>query len=591
MDNLTTATAHDNDPSHLELEVLDPTGDALVQRGFSFAPRPATLAGKRVGLVWNGKPHADKLLHHVGGQLEARFEGLTTHFFGLANPSNRPHPGELERIIEAVDVVVYASGDCGGCCQWSAKNCVELERAGLPTAVHTTSAFRMLALSAAKAEGAGAIPFWLSAHPVIGASEEKLDAQAKQALDSIVTALTTAPRAVEATPAERKAKTLRFRAKTLAEATDDFNDYLYRMRASDGLPLVPPTRAKVEAMLAGSDLAPQDVVITVYPSGKPVTAEIVATNAVMAGALPAHFPVIIAALKAWSDYHWAWAAITTTGSCAHFVLVSGPIVDQIGINARGNCLSGYGFRPNLAIGRAMQLVFHTVGGGQPGVTDMSMVGLPHTLVGIVCAERTDVCDEIGWPTYSEQRGFRRDQNTVAVATASTGGGVDLLGSGISSSDELFHRLVANFPVLGGAFAGPEGKAGQFIMTPEMARLFAELGATKAEAVQKLLDALAERYHWSVPDALRDIDLMEGTWWNLLSAEEKERWRDQRVRFFSRDPFEWNFLVCGGPGRGVFHFPRNAFVRGESLIMKEIELPKAWDKVLEDSNIVHISMPG
>jgi hypothetical protein len=418
---------------------------------------------------------------------------------------------------------------------------------------------------------------WITPHPILAVSEEKLREYAKGAMDNIVYNLTHAPEEVTETKSSA-AKTLTFSGKDYADVYDAFNDYLLKIRGGDGLPLIPPTRAKVDWMLKGTDRAPDEV-----------TVEGVAINAVMAGALPVYMPVIIAALEAWDAYHWGWSCVTTTGACAPFILVSGPITEQLDINSKGNCLSGYGWRSNIAIGRSLEMIFHTIGGAIPGVTDMSMVGMPHTIVSIVMAERTDVIDEIGWPTYSEERGYTREQNTVAVATASMGC-ADTVGYGISTSEEFLTRLVEGFPILGGAFAGPEGRAGYLILTPEMARLFGEFGPTKAKAVEVFLNKLNDEKVWTLEDALEKVDLMEGSWWARLTKEEKAAWGNKEVRFFTSDPFEWAILIAGGPGKGAFYYPRNLFKTGEPPIMREIALPKNWNELLREAAIEPIPMP-
>src|SRR5690242_4219098 len=58
---------------------------------------------------------------------------------------------------------------------------------------------------------------------------------------------------------------------------------------TDGLPIVIPTESRVAAMLGGTQHAPDEAV---GPRG--VSVRDVAVNAVMAGAEPAYFPVILA---------------------------------------------------------------------------------------------------------------------------------------------------------------------------------------------------------------------------------------------------------------------------------------------------------
>ena len=70
------------------------------------------------------------------------------------------------------------------------------------------------------------------------------------------------------------------------EVDDDLwavNAYFEEKGWSDGLPIIPPTEARVEQMLATLKRAPQEVIGVVPPRWAPATVEKIAINAVMAG--------------------------------------------------------------------------------------------------------------------------------------------------------------------------------------------------------------------------------------------------------------------------------------------------------------------
>ncbi|NBR27294.1 MAG: hypothetical protein EBT83_02630, partial [Betaproteobacteria bacterium] len=72
----------------------------------------------------------------------------------------------------------------------------------------------------------------------------------------------------------------------LFEAPDDLDaiNKLYRERKwSDGLPIVPPTEARVERMLAGTTRRRDEVIAALAPGFANATVENIAVNAVMAG--------------------------------------------------------------------------------------------------------------------------------------------------------------------------------------------------------------------------------------------------------------------------------------------------------------------
>ena len=70
---------------------------------------------------------------------------------------------------------------------------------------------------------------------------------------------------------------------------------------TDGLPVVPPTAALVERMLAGGPWRADAVLLHEPVRDRAVTAWHAAINAVMAGCRPEYFPVVGAALAAIGD--------------------------------------------------------------------------------------------------------------------------------------------------------------------------------------------------------------------------------------------------------------------------------------------------
>jgi hypothetical protein len=118
---------------------------------------------------------------------------------------------------------------------------------------------------------------------------------------------------------------------------DDAQAALTRGGLTDGLPVVPPTHARVEAMLRETRLVQDEVVCVLPPSFTEVTWRDIAINAVMAGCAGAYAPVIGAAIEAMASPEFNLLGIaTTTGSATVCVIVNGPIAGQIGMNAGAN---------------------------------------------------------------------------------------------------------------------------------------------------------------------------------------------------------------------------------------------------------------
>ena len=203
--------------------------------------------------------------------------------------------------------------------------------------------------------------------------------------------------------------TLTSRRVEIAQLEDEW-EAMWDRGWSDGMPVVPPTAARVLRMLEGTSRAPDGIVAVVPPDLVECTVEKVAVNAVMAGCKPEYLPVVITALEAACTNEFNMhGLLATTMPVGPIVIVNGPIRDRIGMN-HGLNLLGQGNRANSTIGRALQLVIRNVGGGKPGGVDRATQGSP-SKIGLCFAE-----DEEGspWESFAESRGFAKDVSTVTL---------------------------------------------------------------------------------------------------------------------------------------------------------------------------------
>lgn len=152
------------------------------------------------------------------------------------------------------------------------------------------------------------------------------------------------------------------------EATDLFND----LHIGDGLPIVPPTERRVDAMFSYCPF-PRDMLLArqVGPSGRDITVMDVAVAAVTAGCKPRHMPILITAFKAMAHPAYNFLqSVTTSHPGGNMILVSGPLAREAGIHSGQGCL-GPGFPANAVIGRAVNLVLIAATRSVPGYADLS----------------------------------------------------------------------------------------------------------------------------------------------------------------------------------------------------------------------------
>jgi len=145
---------------------------------------------------------------------------------------------------------------------------------------------------------------------------------------------------------------------------------------TDGLPVVPPTAKAVQACLEWALLTPDHLIGIEPVRNRALTAEKLAINAVMAGCLPMHFPVVVAAITAMlQEPFLLHGASASTGGAALLVVINGPIRDELGMSGGFNAL-GSSDRATTAIGRAVRLIVRNLLDARPGQVDRSTLGHP-----------------------------------------------------------------------------------------------------------------------------------------------------------------------------------------------------------------------
>jgi hypothetical protein len=267
------------------------------------------------------------------------------------------------------------------------------------------------------------------------------------------------------------------------ESSDDFehvNTLLYRLGVTDGLPVVPPTVSRIEAMLNRRD--PNAVLAQLPPLRGQATMSKLAMCAVMAGCRAEYFPIILAAIEAVVQPEFNLYGIqTTTGNATPMLLLNGPIIDQCNVHAGANAL-GPGVQSNATIGRAVQLILKNIGGAVPGYTDKATLGQPGKYT-FCCAENEGANP---WGPLHVTRGYASQQSTVTVIGAS--GIVEVVDANSYTSAGVLLTL-AHSMTIAGTMGGRHllgGGEPLLIITPEHAGLIAQ-DYTRRQAQQFLFD--------------------------------------------------------------------------------------------------------
>ena len=302
---------------------------------------------------------------------------------------------------------------------------------------------------------------------------------------------------------------------------------------TDGLPIVVPTRERVTAMCAGATRYPMESLGDLMPRNAPATVQKIAINAVMAGCVPAHMPVLTAAVEAMQDEDFNLFAVqTTTHPCGLLLIVHGPIADQLGMNAGANCF-GQGNRANATLGRAIRLILQNIGGGLPGETDKATQGSPAKYAW--CFAENEA--ESPWPAFRRSLGFGAADSCVTVVGAEGPHNVNDHGS--NTGESILNSVAQTMATVGNNNLYVGGDT-VIVFGPEHARTIADSGYSREDVQQYLYDHA--RVH---VDRISDQKLAELTSWGGY-GDQLEGWGGHIP--LVREVAHMRVLVAGGPGK-------------------------------------------
>jgi hypothetical protein len=274
--------------------------------------------------------------------------------------------------------------------------------------------------------------------------------------------------------------------------TDDVEAWFER-GVTDGLPVVPPSRDRVERMLGGTRRDRAELIGEMPPNYGRLTVEKAAVNAVMAGCRPEYLPVVLAAAECACDATFNLHGVaTSTHFSAPLIVVNGPVRARIGLNASFGVF-GPGFRANATIGRALRLLMINIGGARPGETSMSTLGHPGRYTYCI-AEHEEASP---WPPYHVSRGLTAATSAVTLFAGEA-------PHGISDHASRTARSLAGS--LGWSMAGlwnskhfPLYSDTMLVVGPEHAGTFGAEGWSREDLARHLFEHVRVPYRTLLPD--------------------------------------------------------------------------------------------
>ena len=382
-------------------EALDPCSDEPSVERIALADRPPRLDDLRIALIQTMPP---------GSGLEPVIDALRDEIADACPTARTAHYMrknfmttdlvEIDQLAADFDVAVAVAGPAGTMVHLAVILAAEMERRGVPCPVVHFETLRAIAQHSVSTGGAP-VRIWPIGNP------PRANEDTAAAARAVVADLTNPAQADEQLtgwrhPAPRERIAARG---SLAEIHDIFlaNGW------TDGLPIVPPTEADLEAMLRGTSRAADTVVSETFrPEGRRITVEMVAINAVMAGARPDYLPVILATASVFGDIQFE-SMTRSVNSFAFAQLVSGPISREIGMAGGLNAL-GPGNRANATIGRTLNLMLRTLGGARLGVNATPAQGSAVSWA-FAFAENEAVSP---WQPFHVDLGYEADDSVVSI---------------------------------------------------------------------------------------------------------------------------------------------------------------------------------
>lgn len=307
---------------------------------------------------------------------------------------------------------------------------------------------------------------------------------------------------------------------------EEIMDYLDREHIGDGLPVIPPTKGRLEKMYAYCPFDPEMVLWReVGPTGKDVNVRDVAIAAVMAGCRPEAMPVLVTAFKALADPRYnLLQSVTTSHPGGNLVLVSGPIAQEIGISGKQGCL-GPGYPANATIGRAVNLVILNVSRAVPGVCDLDCIASQAEFT-YCFAEEPSLAQ---WPMINEEH---YDASTTTVYVLKAEPQHDIIDFLSPDGHDLLDTITDSCTTLGSNNAYIPGPL-LLVLTPDHGMMLKNAGYTK--------DMIREHIHLR---AVHDVPMVRNR--GLVPVRPPE-FANKHPMPVTRSPKDVEMVVVGGRG--------------------------------------------
>lgn len=418
------------EPQNNSFAVVSPVPTGSTIEPIKQPARLDSLEGKTIALV--GGSFSASVTHAIlRDMLEEEF-GCKTYYMdeigkgGTFNPNNQSAQSkefQQKLVAYGVDAVISGNCGCGICTVKETGNALAAEYIGIPAVVVGAETFIAQIQSTGFNRGVPVVR--TAAYPGAFAADttEEQERKARDILyDQVVTGLTTQITQTEIDEIAGAIGSAQYDDVIFTGSYQRIQEFYEVNEMTDGLPVVPPTKAKVEYYLAYTPYDAQDLVCTKYngeaqdvpPANRSITAYQVAVNAVMAGCPPEYMPLCIAITKCLGHGDF-YKPLQSTHAWTPYILVNGPIAKELGISFDENMTNA---EANKLLGRFMSLAMLNLAGYKIKENRMGTFGYMEPFA---FAEDEDTCKAIGWEPYHVFRGFEASENVITCGSTITWG--------------------------------------------------------------------------------------------------------------------------------------------------------------------------
>jgi hypothetical protein len=262
-------------------------------------------------------------------------------------------------------------------------------------------------------------------------------------------------------------------------AVDEFEFFLEK-EWSDGLPVVTPTQARLDRMLAATPRDPDEVIGAIPPALHTATVRGVAIHALMAGCKPEYLSVVLGAIELMLRDEFNMNGVQgTMHGAAPLMIVNGPHAQKIGLNGGNGCF-GPGFRANASIGRAIRLMMLNLGGGMAGLASATIFATPLRYTACI----TENVEKSPWESLAVSKGYAGTDDVITCAMVES---PRLCFDDVSQEPGRLLTGIADSMVAMGSWNMHARSDMVVAMGPQHAALLAKAGMSRSDVHAKLCE--------------------------------------------------------------------------------------------------------